>query len=170
VETATTAIQVALTGHLIFSTLHTNDAASGVARLLDMGIESYLITSTVQCFIAQRLVRKVCDQCKKPVSITAEMVGELGEEITFDPHSVIYEHGGCDACHSTGYSGREAIYEFLVLDNELQRLILQRASTNEIKGKAVAGGMRTLRQSGWEKVAQGLTTLQEVMRVTQNGS
>ena len=170
IETATTAIQVALTGHLIFSTLHTNDAASGIARLLDMGIEAYLITSTVQCFIAQRLVRKLCDQCKKSVSVTEDMVSELGEEIKFNPEEVIYEHNGCNACHSTGYNGREAIYEFLVLDNDIQKLILKRATTNEIKAKAVSRGMTTLRQSGWEKVKQGLTTLQEVMRVTQNRS
>lgn len=169
-ETATTAIQAALTGHLIFSTLHTNDAAGGVARLLDMGIEAYLITGTIQCFIAQRLVRKVCGRCKKPVAVTEDIISELGEKIKFNPGDVIYEHNGCDACHSTGYNGREAIYEFLLLDSGMQKLILRRAATNEIKAKAVSAGMTTLRQSGWEKVKQGSTTLQEVIRVTQNGA
>jgi len=168
-ETATTAIQVALTGHLIFSTLHTNDAASGVARLLDMGIESYLITSTIQCFIAQRLVRRVCDQCKKAVHLTEDMLGEFGGQIAVDK-TVIYEHAGCDACHGTGYKGRKAIYEFLVLNDDIQKLILHRATSGEIKEKAVASGMKTLRQAGWEKVKQGVTTLQEVIRVTQGGA
>lgn len=169
-ETATTAIQVALTGHLIFSTLHTNDAASGIARLLDMGVESYLITSTVQCLIAQRLVRRVCHQCKKAVHMTADMIKDFGESALFDAGTVIYEHEGCDACHGTGYSGREAIYEFLVLNDSIQKLILGRATASEIKAKAVASGMKTLRQSGLEKVKQGVTTLQEVIRVTQDGT
>jgi type II secretory ATPase GspE/PulE/Tfp pilus assembly ATPase PilB-like protein len=169
-ETATTAIQVALTGHLIFSTLHTNDAASGVARLLDMGIEPYLITSTVQCFIAQRLVRRLCDQCKQPIDVTDEMLRELGEERTLDAGTVSYGHKGCDACHSTGYREREAIYEFLVMTDDLRKLILARVPASEIKARAVAAGMKTLRQAGWEKVRRGQTTFQEVLRVTQGGA
>ncbi|MBN1869066.1 MAG: Flp pilus assembly complex ATPase component TadA [Candidatus Omnitrophica bacterium] len=168
-ETATTAIQAALTGHLIFSTLHTNDAASGVARLLDMGIEAYLITSTIRCFIAQRLVRRVCRQCKKAVTLTAEMMRGFNEQVSFAPGATIYEHAGCDACHMTGYSGREAIYEFLVINDDIQKLILRRATAGEIKEKAVTFGMKTLRQSGWDKVKDGVTTLQEVIRVTQEG-
>ena len=168
VETATTAIQVALTGHLVFSTLHTNDAATGVARLLDMGIEPYLITSTVQCFIAQRLVRKLCARCKKPVRMTTEMLKDLQEEVSVVPQeTIVYDSQGCDACHLTGYSGREAIYEFLILHEDIQQLILQRVSARAIKDKAVALGMKTLRQAGWEKIKQGQTTLQEVSRVTQ---
>ena len=163
-------IQVALTGHLIFSTLHTNDAASGVARLLDMGIESYLITSTIRCFIAQRLVRRVCNLCKKEVHVTTDILKEFKEQVVFDAGTTIYEHTGCDACHQTGYSGREAIYEFLVLNDDMQKLILGRATAGEIKAKAIASGMKTLRQSGWEKVKQGVTTLQEVIRVTQDGT
>ncbi|MCK5013308.1 MAG: Flp pilus assembly complex ATPase component TadA [Candidatus Omnitrophica bacterium] len=169
-ETATTAIQVALTGHLIFSTLHTNDAASGVARLLDMGVEAYLITSAIQCLIAQRLVRRVCCQCRKAVRLTLEMIREFGEQVPFEAGEVIYEHKGCDACHQTGYSGREAIYEFLIFSDDIQKLILERATAGEIKAKAVASGMKTLRQSGWEKVKQEITTFQEVARVTQDGT
>ena len=169
-ETATTAIQVALTGHLIFSTLHTNDAASGVARLLDMGVESYLITSTVRCLIAQRLVRRLCSQCKTAVRLSEDMLRDFGEQADFEPGAVIYEHKGCEACHHTGYSGREAIYEFLILNDDIQKLILGRATAGEIKAKAVASGMRTLRRSGWEKILKGVTTLQEVVRVTQDGT
>ena len=169
-ETATTAIQVALTGHLIFSTLHTNDAASGVARLLDMGVESYLITSTVRCLIAQRLVRRLCPQCKTAVRLSEDMLRDFGEQADFEPGAVIYEHKGCEACHHTGYSGREAIYEFLILNDDIQKLILGRATAGEIKAKAVASGMRTLRRSGWEKILKGVTTLQEVVRVTQDGT
>lgn len=168
VETAQTSIQVALTGHLIFSTLHTNDAASGIARLLDMGIDAYLISSTIQCFIAQRLVRKVCEHCRKSVPVTEDMIRELGEEVTIEHGETIYEHQGCDACHMTGYNGRDAIYEFLTLDGEIKKMILQRASANDIKARAAALGMSSLRQSGWEKVRKGITTLQEVMRVTQS--
>ena len=169
-ETATTAIQVALTGHLIFSTLHTNDAASGVARLLDMGVESYLITSTVRCLIAQRLVRRLCPQCKTAVRLSEDVLRDFGEQADFEPGAVIYEHKGCEACHHTGYSGREAIYEFLILNDDIQKLILGRATAGEIKAKAVASGMRTLRRSGWEKILKGVTTLQEVVRVTQDGT
>jgi len=170
-ETATTAVQVALTGHLIFSTLHTNDSAGGVARLLDMGIEPYLITSTVQCFIAQRLVRKLCIRCRKSSRLSPAMAREFGEEMVGTDQGIeIYERQGCDACHQTGYSGREAIYEFLVITDDLRQLILQRATADEIKARAMVDGMTTLRQSGWEKVKQGLTTLQEVMRVTYGGA
>ncbi|MCK5180284.1 MAG: type II/IV secretion system protein, partial [Candidatus Omnitrophica bacterium] len=169
-ETATTAIQVALTGHLIFSTLHTNDAASGVARLLDMGVEAYLITSTVRCLIAQRLVRRLCPQCKTALRLSEDMIREFGEQVAVEPGEVIYEHKGCEACHHTGYSGREAIYEFLVLNDDIRKLILGRATAGEIKAKAIASGMKTLRRSGWEKIRQGVTTLQEVVRVTQDGT
>ncbi|MBI5150018.1 MAG: Flp pilus assembly complex ATPase component TadA [Candidatus Omnitrophica bacterium] len=166
-ETAEIAIQAALTGHLIFSTLHTNDAASGVTRLLDMGVEPYLLTSTVECFIAQRLVRMVCGKCRRPARITPELVRDFAGEVDIAPGTAIYEHQGCEACGLTGYSGRQAIYEFLVCDEEIRQLIMGRAGAGEIRKKAVARGMRTLRQAGWEKVKNGLTTPQEVLRVTQ---
>lgn len=166
-ETAEIAIQVALTGHLIFSTLHTNDAASGVTRLLDMGVEPYLITSTVECFIAQRLVRIVCPQCRQSVKISQEMMREFALEITIDPETTIYESKGCEACGFTGYSGRQAIYEFLICDEQIRQLVMERCAASRIKKKAVERGMKTLRQAGWEKVLKGLTSPQEVIRVTQ---
>ena len=166
-ETAEIAIRVALTGHLIFSTLHTNDAASGVARLIDMGVESYLITSTVECFIAQRLVRVVCPKCRQSAKISEEMAREFSEEVKIDSSMVIYESKGCEACGFTGYSGRQAIYEFLVCAEEIRQLIMERVAASQIKKKAVELGMRTLRQAGWEKVKSGLTTPQEVIRVTK---
>lgn len=167
-ETAEIAIQVALTGHLIFSTLHTNDAASGVTRLLDMGVEPYLITSTVEGFIAQRLVRILCPKCKQALSLTPAMIKDFGAGLEREAaDAVIYESKGCEACHFTGFSGREAIYEFLVINDGIRRLIMERGTAAQIKEKAVGYGMKTLRQAGWEKVKKGATTLQEVIRVTQ---
>lgn len=167
-ETAEIAIQVALTGHLIFSTLHTNDAASGVTRLLDMGVEPYLITSTVEGFIAQRLVRILCPKCKQAASLTPAMIKDFGAGLEREAvDAVIYESKGCETCHFTGFSGREAIYEFLVMNEGIRRLIMERGTAGQIKEKAVGYGMKTLRQAGWEKVKKGGTTLQEVIRVTQ---
>ncbi len=166
-ETAEIAIQVALTGHLIFSTLHTNDAASGVTRLLDMRVEPYLITSTVECFIAQRLVRTVCLKCRQPAKISQDMVREFAQEVSIEAEMNIYESRGCETCGFTGYSGRQAIYEFLVCNEEIRQLVMERAAASQIREKAMEHGMKTLRQAGWEKVQKGLTTPQEVIRVTQ---
>ena len=139
-ETAEIAIRMALTGHLLFSTLHTNDAASGVARLLDIGVEPYLIASSVEVFIAQRLIRMVCRKCNGK---------------------------GCEACNSTGYKGRSAMFEMLLVDEAIKKLITQKAPTGQIKKKAVSQGMKTLWEDGQEKIAQGITTQEEVLRVTQ---
>jgi len=166
IETAEIAIQVALTGHLIFSTLHTNDAAGGVTRLLDMGVEPYLITSTVECFIAQRLVRVLCPKCKKNVKLTADVIKEFYGQMEGSSEIVVHESVGCESCNFTGYSGREAIYEFLVLNESIRRMIIERVTANQIKEKAIECGMKTLRQAGWEKVKKGVTSLQEVIRVT----
>lgn len=167
IETAEIAIQVALTGHLVFSTLHTNDAASGVARLIDMGVEPYLITSTIECFIAQRLVRTVCKKCREAGKISEEILKEYdGEDM--NPDMIVYESRGCEACNFTGYSGRNGIYEFLLMTDSVRQLIMERAGAGKIKEKAVEEGMRTLSQSGWEKVRQGITTPQEVIRVTKD--
>lgn len=165
-ETADIAIQVALTGHLIFSTLHTNDAAGGAARLLDMGVDPYLITSTVECFIAQRLIRVLCGKCKIPVKATLEMVRDFGE-IKLSAEQIIYEGKGCESCNQTGYMGRTSIYEFLIMNNAIRELIMQRAAGNKIKDEAVKHGMKTLRLAGWEKIKNGLTSIAEVIRVTQ---
>ncbi len=166
-ETAEIAIQVALTGHLIFSTLHTNDAASGVARLLDMGVEPYLITSTVEAFIAQRLVRLLCPHCKQPALLTTEMMKEFHEGDEADIGQTIFEGKGCEACNFTGFSGREAIYEFLLMDDPLRQLVMERSTAGRIKERAAQNGMTTLHQAGWEKVKRGITSIQEVVRVTQ---
>jgi type II secretory ATPase GspE/PulE/Tfp pilus assembly ATPase PilB-like protein len=166
-ETAQIAIQVALTGHLVFSTLHTNDAASGATRLMDMGIEPYLIASSVECFIAQRLVRRVCSHCKTPTKMTAEMIKDLGlEKADF----LVYEAKGCEACRFTGYHGREAIYEFLLLTDEIRELIAARASAGQIYSEAVNLGMKTLLQDGLNKVREGKTTPSEVIRVIKEGT
>ena len=155
VETAELAIRIALTGHLVFSTLHTNDAASGVTRLLDMGIDPYLIASSVECFMAQRLVRLLCPRCK--VEIPAQRSG-VGRE---------YRAQGCEACQQTGFFGRTAIYELLPMTEPIKELVMQKTSADTIWRKAIELGMRTMQQDGLEKVRQGLTTTAEVLRVTQ---
>ena len=166
-ETAQIAIQMSLTGNLVFSTLHTNDAASGVTRLIDIGIEPYLIASSVECFLAQRLVRLLCSVCKKTTPFTDIIKSEfdLGH-ITQDP--VIYEAVGCKECRMTGYSGRQAICEFLVFNETTRSMVTKRATSREIKQQAITDGMKTLRQHGWEKVALGLTSPSEVLRVTED--
>lgn len=167
-ETAEITIRVALTGHLVFSTLHTNDAASAIARLLDMGIEPYLISSSVECFIAQRLVRLICPICKTQVAAKEEMVKGFDLEENVDlSRLTVFEGKGCESCKFTGYKGRTAIYEFLVINDAIREMILQRLPANQILKKAVSMGMRTLRQDGWEKVLKGQTTVSEVIRVTQ---
>lgn len=166
-ETAEIAIQVALTGHLVFSTLHTNDAASGITRLLDMRIEPYLLSSSVICFIAQRLVRLLCPECKRKIKPTADVAKDFGLPEAEVAATEIYEACGCESCQGTGYLGRMGIYEFLILDDEIRELIHQRASADQIRTRAIAKGMRTLREDGWAKVKTGLTTPQEVVRVTQ---
>ena len=166
-ETAQIAIQMSLTGHLVFSTLHTNDAASGITRLVDIGIEPYLIASSVECFLAQRLVRLLCPKCKEKVPLTPEIKREFGLK-EMKEEQIIYEGVGCKECHMTGYSGRQAICEFLILNDAIRTLILRRAASSEIKQGAVATGMKTLRQHGWEKVALGLTSPSEVLNLTQD--
>lgn len=169
-ETAEIAIRVALTGHLVFSTLHTNDAASGITRLVDIGLEPYLVASSVDAFIAQRLIRVNCPHCKKedddPISGIKELIAqELGYE---DQNLIkIYRGTGCKECNFTGYFGRTAIHEILVMNEPIKELTSQKASSDRIKKCAVANGMRTLRQSGWLKVIEGVTTPDEIIRVTQ---
>jgi type II secretory ATPase GspE/PulE/Tfp pilus assembly ATPase PilB-like protein len=166
-ETAQITIQVALTGHLVFSTLHTNDAASAVARLIDMGIEPYLISSSVLCFIAQRLVRLLCPHCKEPTPISDETLKEFSLRREEVQALEIYEAKGCEACNFTGYQGRQGIFEFLVMQEQIRDLILKKVSSTQINAKALQLGMKTLRQSGWEKIKQGVTSPSEVIRVTQ---
>jgi general secretion pathway protein E len=168
-ETAEIAIQASLTGHLVFSTLHTNDAPSAVTRLIDMGVEPFLISSSVLAMMAQRLVRLICPNCREPFAPTAETLRELGlTSVDLAQHSGQFFHGrGCEACRYTGYRGRTAIYELLVLDDPVRDLIMQRANANMIKTTAVQRGMQTLLQNGARKVLEGRTTAEEVLRVTQ---
>jgi type II secretory ATPase GspE/PulE/Tfp pilus assembly ATPase PilB-like protein len=166
-ETAQIAIQMSLTGHLVFSTLHTNDAASGITRLIDIGIEPYLIASSVEGFLAQRLVRLLCPLCKKLTPFTEAVRNEFDlSHLKQTP--VIYEGVGCEQCRMTGYSGRQAICEFLVLNEKTRGMITARTISREIKQQAIFNGMKTLRQHGWEKVALGLTSPSEVLRVTED--
>ena len=170
-ETADITIQTALTGHLVFSTLHTNDAASGVIRLVDIGVEPYLIASSVEVFIAQRLVRLICKECKESYQLPEEVYRQFssGGAKAGEPRAkqTVYRGRGCKACNNTGYLGRTGIYEILLVSEEIKKLITQKVSSDIIKNKAVELGMRTLKQDGWEKVLAGLTTPEEVLRVTQ---
>jgi type II secretion system protein E len=166
-ETAEITIRVALTGHLVFSTLHTNDAAGGVTRLIDMGAEPFLVASSVIAFVAQRLVRVICPKCKVRIKPDKEMLDELGVKPKDASKVAIYEGKGCESCRRTGYKGRTAIYEILTVTEPVRELILQRASSDQIKKRALSLGMRTLRQDGWAKVKMGITSPSEVIRVTQ---
>ena len=167
-ETAEIAIQSALTGHLVLSTVHTNDAPSTITRLVDMGVEPYLISSCLNLAMAQRLVRTICPHCKQKAVVTAEALEEAGipnpeGRETFDVH----EGGGCKKCRNRGYAGRIAIFELMNVTAELKNLMLTRSAAIQLREAAVRAGMRTLREDGWSKVLQGLTTLDEVVRITQ---
>jgi len=168
-ETAEIAIQASLTGHLVFSTLHTNDAPSAVTRLIDMGVEPFLISSSVLAMMAQRLVRVICPNCREPFVPDVETLSELGlTPADLEQHSGQFFHGrGCETCRHTGYRGRTGIYELMVLDDPVRNLIMQRANANTIKTVAVERGMRTLLQHGARRVLEGRTTAEEVLRVTQ---
>jgi general secretion pathway protein E len=168
-ETAEIAIQAALTGHLVFSTLHTNDAAGAVSRLLDMKIEPFLISSSVIAILAQRLVRVLCKQCREPYQMTPAEVAEL----EFNPSaegSTVYRAKGCEACFNTGYLGRSAIYELLTVDDDIRQLMMKNNDATTIKALAMEKGMRTLRQDGAARMLEGLTSIDEVVRVTQKES
>jgi type II secretion system protein E len=165
-ETAEIAIRAALTGHLVLSTLHTNDAAGAITRLIDMGVEPYLVASAVEAIVAQRLVRKLCPACKKPMKIGEAFLREIGFP-TGDQSLVIYDAVGCEKCRMSGFRGRTGIYEVLRVSSAIEPLITARSPTNVIKQKALTEGMRTLRDDGWMKVREGVTTLKEVLRVTE---
>ncbi len=157
-ETADIAIRAALTGHFVYSTLHTNDAPSAITRLTDMGVENYLLTSSIVAVLAQRLVRRICQHCKQPAGTT---VTPDGETITY------YKGAGCEHCFHTGYHGRIAIFELMQLNEELRRLIMRNEDASVLTDAARRNGMRNLREDGWQKVATGMTTPDEVIRVTQ---
>jgi len=176
-ETAEITIRVALTGHLVFSTLHTNDASGAVSRLLDMGVEPFLAASSIECIIAQRLVRMICEKCKESYQLPIDTLKEFKnlelpkdrlEQLKIrDGKITVFRGKGCDACKSTGFKGRSAIYEFLPIDEPIRDLILKRVSADQIKAKAVELGMSTLWMDGLDKVVKGTTTIEEVARVSE---
>ena len=166
-ETAEIAIQAALTGHLVFSTLHTNDSASAVTRLIDMGIEPFLVTSSVIAILAQRLVRNVCNECKAAYTPDEESMENIGITSEMFTAKKIYRGKGCQSCLNTGYRGRTGIFELMILDDTINNLILKTSDSNSIKRKAIEQGMIALRQDGTLKALNGLTTVEEILRVTQ---
>ena len=166
-ETAEIAIQSALTGHLVFSTLHTNDAASAVTRMIDMGVESFLVSSSVNAIIAQRLIRKICNNCSEEFTPGREYLAQVGLTPEDLGDRSLFRSTGCSECLNTGYQGRIGIFELMVMTDDLKNFILTSSDSNQIRKRALeAGGMLTLRQDGLQKVMAGLTTLEEVFRVT----
>ncbi len=165
-ETAKIAIEAALTGHLVFSTLHTNDAPSSVARLLDLGLEPFLITAAMEGVIAQRLVRRICNNCKARYEPAEEQLMELGLRLEDVEGRIFYYGKGCENCNNTGYKGRQGLYEIMVLDDAMRDLVVQHASTQQIRLECKKRGMRTLRESGLMAIYDGVTTIEEVVRET----
>jgi len=165
-ETAEIAIRSALTGHLVLSSLHTNDAPESIARLLDMGVQPYLIASAVRGILGQRLVRKVCSACGERVEPSEAQLAQIRRELNAEEEVILYRGEGCSDCNGTGYRGRTAILELLLVDDNLRDLVLQRASASAIR-QQVAGKMQSMREAGWLKVVRGITTPEEVIRATQ---
>ena len=167
-ETAQIAIQAALTGHLVLSTVHTNDAPGTVTRIIDMGIEPFLISSSVILILAQRLIRKICSECREQIKVHPQLLIDLGVPPDEAKNFNVYKGKGCAICSGTGYKGRVGLYEVMVMKEEVKELVLSRSSASEIKKEAIRLGMKTLRQSGIHKVKEGLTTIEEVLRATMD--
>ncbi|HMA77402.1 MAG TPA: ATPase, T2SS/T4P/T4SS family, partial [Candidatus Krumholzibacteriaceae bacterium] len=166
-ETGSIAVKAALTGHLVLSTLHTNDAPSTVNRMIDMGIEPFLVASSTNLILAQRLVRRLCNECKEKAEMHPEMAKELGlkkEEANFE----IYQPVGCPRCNNTGYKGRAGLYEVMLVSGRIKEMILDRSSNAEIKTQAVKEGMFTLRRDGVDKIKSGITSVEEVLKETSD--
>ena len=166
-ETAEIAIRAALTGHLVMSTLHTNDAPSSFTRLVDMGIEPFLVASSVEAVLAQRLVRTICAKCKVPQEVDRDYLLKLDFPKQHLNTAKFWHGAGCDSCRQLGYQGRTGIYELLMVDESIRELVLSRSPSTAISQRAIANGMCTLRNDGWRKVMEGVTTIEEVLRVTQ---
>ncbi len=166
-ETAEIAIQASLTGHLVLSTIHTNDAASSITRLVDMGVEPFLVSSSLVAILAQRLVRVLCKECRSVVKPSAAELAEIGLKPEQAARKTVYRARGCEKCWQTGYSGRTGIYELLTISEQIRSLILKQAEANVIKKVALKEGFQTLREDGAKKVLDGITTMEEVLRVTQ---
>ncbi len=165
-ETAQIAIQASLTGHLVFTTLHTNDAPSSILRLLDLGIEAFLLTATIEAIVAQRLVRRICIKCKEEFVPTEEQLMELSLRADDVRGRTFMRGRGCDACNRSGYKGRMAIFEIMRMDDDVRELVIQQASTTVLRAEARRRGMRTLRESGLMAIYEGQTTIDEVVRET----
>jgi type IV pilus assembly protein PilB len=166
-ETADMAVHAALTGHIVLSTIHTNDAAGTVPRLIDMKIEPFLITSSINLLIAQRLCRKICDNCKQKISLPFEQLEELKKKITLPSNPIFYKGKGCDLCSTSGYKGRVGVFEVIPTTLKIKEMILKRVSSDMIKEAAIQEGMTTMIQDGYKKVAKGITTFEEVLRATK---
>jgi general secretion pathway protein E len=167
-ETAEIGVQAALTGHLVFSTLHTNDAAGAISRLLEMGVQDYLLSSSLLGVLAQRLVRRLCVSCRKEVPFNGFNGTEAEPTVQgVENPETVWDAVGCDRCSGTGYLGRIGIFELLPVTSEICKVIVQRADAGMIRSVAVRQGMRLLRDDGWDKVRQGVTTVAEVLRVTR---
>ena len=167
VETARIAVQASLTGHMVLSTLHTNDAPSTITRLINIGVESYLISAAVNCVLAQRLVRKICQECREPQQEMPERERHFLDMCKL-PELSTYRGAGCERCRGTGYKGRLGLYEILVLDDELRDMITDSPQLTELRRFAISRGMRTLSRDGLQKAEKGLTTIEEIMRVTES--
>lgn len=167
-ETAQIAVQASLTGHLVFSTLHTNDAPGALTRLVDMGVEPYLVASSLEAVLAQRLVRVLCPECKEVDR--SESALSMKAHLGIPPEKSFYKAVGCRACRQTGYHGRRAIFEWMDSNNQIRQMILQNRSSDELREVARKAGMRTLAEDGWRLVAAGVTTPEEVLRVTKDQS
>jgi len=166
-ETADIAIRASLTGHLVFSTLHTNDAPSAFTRLTDMGIEPFLIASSVEAVQAQRLIRTICSHCKVEQKVDRDYLRRIGFPEADIETAKVWHGAGCENCRQLGYQGRKGIYELLVVTEAIRPLVMNRANASTIAQAAIANGMRTLRSDGWNKVKNGETTIEEILRVTQ---
>ncbi|MEE8184942.1 MAG: ATPase, T2SS/T4P/T4SS family, partial [Thermodesulfobacteriota bacterium] len=162
-ETAEMAIQASLTGHMVLSTLHTNDAPTAVTRLVDMGVEPFLLSSSISAVLAQRLVRVLCRYCKEEYTLISQEGTPFGE----DAPKILWKARGCERCFKTGYYGQTGIFEFMPMDQDMRTLILKNSDSTTIKEYALSCGMKTLRDDGLEKVSSGITSLEEIIRVTQ---
>jgi general secretion pathway protein E/type IV pilus assembly protein PilB len=165
-ETASIATNASLTGHLVFSTLHTNDAPSAIARLIDIGVQPFLVASSLRAIMAQRLVRRICPHCKQPAELTESEMRALRIEPGQIQDAQVMHGRGCDQCRGTGYKGRMGIFEIFVLDDEVRHMINKRSSTLNLRQRARELGMRTLREDGIRKVLAGVTTADEVISIT----
>jgi len=165
-ETAEIAVKAALTGHLVLSTLHTNDAPSTVSRMLNMGVEPFLVTASVNLVLAQRLARKICEDCRTEVTVEKAVLTDIGVRDADMSDMRVFRGSGCRNCGDTGYRGRIALYEVMPFTERLKEMVLQGCSTAELKDEMIAGGVATLRMAGIEKIRAGTTTIDEVLRVT----